>query len=53
MHTSSTNTGAALSSDSSVIYHARSADHEAHYDGTDATSSIDAYSSLDAAGNIH
>lgn len=53
VHTSSTNTGAASSSDGSVTYSTCSADNGAHYDGTDATSSIDAYSSLDAAGSIN
>jgi hypothetical protein len=53
VHTSSTNTGAAPSSDGSVTYHACSADNGAHYDGTDAASSIDAFSSLDAAGSIN
>ena len=53
VHTSSTNTGAASSSDGSVTYHAAcSADNGAHHDGTDAASSIDASSSLDAAGSI-
>ncbi len=52
VHTSSTNAGAAPSSDGSITYHARSAYHGAWYDGTDATSSIDASSSLDAAGRI-
>ena len=51
--TSSTSAGAALSSDGSVTYHASSVDHGAHYDCTDATSSIDASSSLDAAGSIN
>ncbi len=53
VHTSSTNAGAASSSDGSVTYHACSADHGAHYEGTDAASSIDASSSLDAAGSIN
>ncbi len=53
VHTSSTNAGAASSSDGSVTYHARSAGHGAYYDGTDATSSIDASSSFDAAGSIN
>ena len=53
VHTSSTNTGAASSSDGSVTKHTCPADNGAHYDGTDATSSIDAYSSLDAAGSIN
>ncbi len=53
VHTSSTDTGAASSSDGSVTYNTCSADDGAHYDGTDATSSIDAYSSLDAAGSIN
>ena len=53
VHTSGTNTGAASSSDGSVTYNTCSADDGAHYDGTDATSSIDAPSSLDAAGSIN
>ncbi len=53
VHTPSTYAGAASSSDGSVTYHACSADNGAHYDGTDATSSIDASSSLDAAGSIN
>ncbi len=53
VHTSSTNASAASSSDGSDTCHTRSADDGAHYDGTDATSSIDAYSSLDAAGSIN
>ncbi len=51
--TSSTNAGAASSSDGSVTYHARSAELGAHHDGTDATSIIDASSSLDATGSIN
>ena len=53
VHTTSTNADAAPSSDGSVTYHACSADNGAHYDSTDATSSIDASSSLDAAGSIN
>ena len=49
---SSTNTGAASASDSSVTYHAGAASNGAHYDGTDTASSIDASSGLDAAGSI-
>ncbi len=52
VHTTRTNTGAASSSDGAVTYNTCSADDGAHYDGTDATSSIDASSSLDAAGSI-
>ena len=52
VHTSGINAGAASYSDGSVTYHACSANNGAHYDGTDAASSIDASSSLDAAGSI-
>ena len=53
VHTSSTNAGAASSSDGSVTYHACSAANGAPHDGTDATISIDAPSSLDATGSIN
>ncbi len=53
VHTARTDTGAAFSSDGAVTYNTCSADDGAHYDGTNATSSIDASSSLDAAGSIN